>query len=310
MSHHLDPTPPDLSKNVILEANTPHYATRLSYVWIGNLYPGDVQKRKYSSKDAKLVAIKVIHDSTADNQTTNDPRFIAKLHKRVNRESRLWFSLSHPNILPILGLASRGRFNSPIPAYVMPFCRNGNALAYVQKNPSAPRLPLIRGVADGLGYLHSQNIVHGDLKAANIMISSGDHRALISDFGSSKILKVKGFTTNVAYSWKYLAIELMIEAQNDRAPAHGTMTTHQSDVWAFGMVCGEIVGGSEVFVKKHQDRLVLYLDRGGRPTMDEFPNIAKKEADKVWKILEACWVREPSARPSMSGVIGALSRIK
>jgi serine/threonine protein kinase len=79
-----------------------------------------------------------------------------------------------------------------------------------------------------------------DVLQANVMISSGDHKPLISDFGSSKILKVNGFTTNVAYSWKYLAIELMIEAQNDRTPEHGTMTTQRSDVWAFGMVCAEV----------------------------------------------------------------------
>jgi serine/threonine protein kinase len=47
------------------------------------------------------------------------------------------------------------------------------------------RYQIIRGICDGLHYLHQQNIVHLDLKPANILL---DHYkvAKIADFGLSK----------------------------------------------------------------------------------------------------------------------------
>ena len=84
--------------------------------------------------------------------------------------------MEHPNILNIEGVAP----------HLFPFCmvsdwmENGNMLEYVKNNPDADRfglvglthwrfgLPLIGsqllGVTRGLGYLHSNEVVHGDLK--------------------------------------------------------------------------------------------------------------------------------------------------
>lgn len=61
--------------------------------------------------------------------------------------------------------------------------KNGNVRHYLEVNPTAPRLPLvslrfvarfempdyskIQGIANGLAYLHSQDIIHGDLKGVS-----------------------------------------------------------------------------------------------------------------------------------------------
>lgn len=83
----------------------------------------------------------------------------------------------HPNILSIEGVAPK----------LFEFCMvsqwmaNGSILAYVTKHPGANRLELVRpthrqpdsaltglqliGITRGLDYLHSNEVVHGDLKS-------------------------------------------------------------------------------------------------------------------------------------------------
>lgn len=65
--------------------------------------------------------------------------------------------------------------------FVSPLIANGNVRRFLTENPSATRLPIvslstcsfrheiyiigkIQGTADGLAYLHSQSVIHGDLK--------------------------------------------------------------------------------------------------------------------------------------------------
>jgi serine/threonine protein kinase len=55
------------------------------------------------------------------------------------------------------------------------------------KNANA-KYDVILGAAEGLGYLHSQNIIHRDIKPANLMLSAGPDRVVkYIDFGLSKL---------------------------------------------------------------------------------------------------------------------------
>jgi len=89
-------------------------------------------------------------------------------------------------------------------------------------------------VASGMTYLHSLNILHGDLKAVNVLIDG--NRALITDFGLSQFradMTRANTTTHAGFSGTpgFMAPELF-EGRSLRAPA---------DVYAFGMVCFEVV---------------------------------------------------------------------
>ena len=70
---------------------------------------------------------------------------------------------------------------------------------YVTGNYSNPfkldNLTILRQATQGLAHLHSLDIVHRDIKPHNVLISmpgkKGEVRAMISDFGLCKKLKVK-----------------------------------------------------------------------------------------------------------------------
>ena len=44
----------------------------------------------------------------------------------------------------------------------------------------------VHEIAKGMAYLHSNGVLHGDLKASNVLVDD-KHRAIISDFGQSEM---------------------------------------------------------------------------------------------------------------------------
>ncbi|KAG6845557.1 hypothetical protein H0H93_016055, partial [Arthromyces matolae] len=111
--------------------------------------------------------------------------------KQIAREVLLWGQLSHPNILPIYGLYRlRGR-----PCLVMPWIENGEVNKYLKEHPSASRLNL---------YFHAYGIIDGDLKGANILISTSG-RAYVANFGLSSISsdpQILAWTSHSSISFK------------------------------------------------------------------------------------------------------------
>ena len=80
-------------------------------------------------------------------------------------------------------------------------------------------------------YLHTQDLVHGDVKGSNILISDDEH-ALMTDFGLSKIMTTMQTSTAIRGSGtvRWQSPELW----NDEPKSF------PSDVWAFGMTIVEV----------------------------------------------------------------------
>lgn len=100
------------------------------------------------------------------------------------REVEIWNRLNHKRIVPLRGYALDC---DGTPSLISPWLDNGDVLTYLKKHPFADRRALVRQVAEGLIYLHSEGIVHGDLKGGNVLVDDkGD--AALCDFGLSKVL--------------------------------------------------------------------------------------------------------------------------
>ncbi|KAJ7687792.1 kinase-like domain-containing protein [Mycena olivaceomarginata] len=97
---------------------------------------------------------------------------------------RVSLKLSHPNLLPFFGLYVLDNR----PSLISPWMDNGDLKNFLNNAPSDINcIALITDVAMGLEYLHRNNVVHGDLKTANILVTPSG-RACIADFGLASIV--------------------------------------------------------------------------------------------------------------------------
>jgi serine/threonine protein kinase len=127
------------------------------------------------------VAVKIFR-STSD--LTSEDTINAR--RRLIRETNAWLRLNHENIQPYFGHCSD---LAPSIALISPFCGNGTVMRYMKKKSADKhlRLKFITDVAKGLAYLHTLNVVHGDLKPSNILIDDNGN-ARLTDFGRAKVV--------------------------------------------------------------------------------------------------------------------------
>ncbi|KDQ16732.1 hypothetical protein BOTBODRAFT_30648, partial [Botryobasidium botryosum FD-172 SS1] len=217
----------------------------------------------------------------------------------------MWQNLYHPNILPFLGLT----VVDSVTYLVSPWMANRDLLTYVKKNSSANCLKLLLQVAKGVEYLHTlvPMIVHGDLRAANVFISStGDVR--IADFGLAHGLVESGGSGNSS-AWKYggnprwQAPEIINATTDEEAER-----TEESDMFAFGRVAIEVYTQNIPFAYQPATLVVVtWVASGKLPTrpMDEVV-IARGLDDRMWGLVKDCCHKRPSSRPTAGVVVRKL----
>lgn len=102
-----------------------------------------------------------------------------------------------------------------------------------------------------LAYLHSRNIIHRDIKSANLLISStGDLK--LADFGLSRRISnplITEFTNRVITLW-YRPPELILGA---------TRYGPEVDIWSAGCILGELLTGAILF-PNYNDNEFFQLD--------------------------------------------------
>ncbi|KAF7333365.1 Protein kinase domain-containing protein [Mycena venus] len=224
---------------------------------------------------------------------------IQTLLKEFSREALIWRQLCHPNLLPFFGLY----YLEKRLCLVSPWMENGNVMEFLRSEPSHPiRLSLILDVALGLEYLHENKMVHGDLKGINILVTPS-RRACIADFGLSSIINAVTLRLTTASAparggtARYQAPELF----------QGESTkTFETDIYAFGCVCYEILTGKIPFHELSNDMKVMWeVAAGKRPAQP--PSYSGTIAlDSLWELLQSCWNGQAQMRPNASQIVHRL----
>ncbi|KDQ55759.1 hypothetical protein JAAARDRAFT_133505 [Jaapia argillacea MUCL 33604] len=246
-----------------------------------------------------VVAVKRLRFYTFSDANRRD------VQKRLYREALVWRQQNHRHILPFLGIDQNG--NSSL---VSPWMQHGSVIQYLE-TLGRETVELLSQVAVGLEYLHEENIVHGDLRGANILIDEMG-QARLADFGLSIFAdSTRGaFTTSSgAGSTRWMAPELI---QPEQFGYDHARRSRPSDVYAFGHVCLEIYTGRPPFVEHKSEPTVITKvlagERPTRPTRDDCHG--RSMPDGLWKLMKLCWAHEPSGRPSAFKLIYGMVRVE
>ncbi|KAJ7621324.1 kinase-like domain-containing protein [Roridomyces roridus] len=222
---------------------------------------------------------------------------VQALLKEFGHEALIWRQLCHPNLLPFYGLY----YLESRLCIISPWMENGNILDYVKSTkPTVDRcLSWILDIALGVEYLHKNRIVHGDLKAINILVTPS-HRACIVDLGLSALaesitLRFTQTTTRVrGGTMRYQAPELLkSEKQNH----------YGSDVYAFAHVCYEILTGNIPFYETCNDAVVMFKILGGCRPERIASCRGSRVLDALWDLLQSCWQEDFKERPRIEDIV-------
>ncbi|KAJ3289173.1 hypothetical protein HDU79_004264 [Rhizoclosmatium sp. JEL0117] len=225
----------------------------------------------------------------------------SRLRQDFLREVNTWHPLRHPHILPLLGACA----TAERPFMVMPFMERGHALQYLDSVPHEDLEPhgirVLYQVSLGMQYLHSRGVVHGDLKAVNVLIDAHG-TAHIADFGFASL---KQFTTTRKTSAAAASSQSFGGTLRWMSPERlqGSPLSQPVDIYAFAMLAYEIVSNGEVPLTEIPDALVYQavVHNNVRP---QWPSGSafRKTGPAVWRVMRACWDVNPMGRPGFGSV--------
>uniref|UniRef100_A0A7S2JSU2 cGMP-dependent protein kinase n=1 Tax=Leptocylindrus danicus TaxID=163516 RepID=A0A7S2JSU2_9STRA len=153
----------------------------------------------------------------------------------VINERKVMAALEHPFIIKLVSA-----FQDDFSLYMLLSLVEGGEMYELMKRQESRRLGndavcfYSACMIDALGYIHSHNICHRDIKAENIMLDR-DGYSLIIDFGFAKVVENKTFT--LCGTPYYLAPEMLLSKGYNKG----------ADYWAFAVLMYEMLVGNVPF---------------------------------------------------------------
>ncbi|EIE78497.1 hypothetical protein RO3G_03201 [Rhizopus delemar RA 99-880] len=204
-----------------------------------------------------------------------------ELDHEILKEVALLKTLSHSNVIRYLGfIQNQNSIN-----IILEYAENGSLSSTLKAFGAFPE-KLVASfcikILNGLEYLHSNQVVHCDLKAANILTTkTGDVK--LTDFGISLNLKMKSAdASSVSGTPNWMAPEV-IELK-------GAST--KSDIWSLGCTLIELITGKPPYSDLISMSAMFHIVEDKNPPLPD--NISKDMAD----FLLACFQKDPQSRPS------------
>ncbi|KAH0794816.1 STE family protein kinase [Histomonas meleagridis] len=220
----------------------------------------------FDQETSKIVAIKCLTNKDSIDSFKDELDLLKRLH--------------HSAIVPYLDsfLDSKGSLQ-----IVMEYAEGGSLLDIIHKygtlNEQVAAI-YVSQILKGLVYLHKQNVIHRDIKAANVLFQGGI--AKLADFGLALDLNDYGHTLReCAGSPYWMAPEVI---NNDPV-------NQKSDIWSVGATTYELLKGYPPFFEMAPVPAMFQI-AGPRPMP-----IPHDISELCYDFLSQCFQKDPKLRP-------------
>ncbi|KAG4177938.1 hypothetical protein ERO13_A10G009900v2 [Gossypium hirsutum] len=198
----------------------------LSQLFIGNKFASGAHSRIYRGiYKQRAVAVKMVRIPHHKEDTR------LQLEQQFKSEVALLSRLFHPNIVQFIAACKK----PPVYCIITEYMSQGTLRMYLNKKEpyslsTETILRLALDISRGMEYLHSQGVIHRDLKSNNLLLND-EMRVKVADFGTScletQCLETKG---NMG-TYRWMAPEMIREKPY----------TRKVDVYSFGIVLWELM---------------------------------------------------------------------
>jgi len=205
--------------------------------------------------------------------------------ERFEREARAIAAVNHPHVCSLYDVGP----DYLVMEYVEGECLDGPV-------PVARALELAGQILDALDAAHEKGVVHRDLKPANILLTRSGVKVL--DFGLAKIAHAPSVDSSsvmdtdaypltakgtILGTWPYMSPEQV----------EGREADARSDIFSFGVVLYELIGGARPFTGTTQASLVAsILKEEPRPLVEMQPRTPRGLED----VVRICLEKDPEKR--------------
>ncbi|GAQ88743.1 Protein kinase superfamily protein [Klebsormidium nitens] len=244
----------------------------------GRIFRGQYKKREVAVKVLRMTASQEAADAMA-HQFQNEVGILSQLE--------------HPNIVKFVGAYCC----PPVRTLVMEYCRGGSVRHWLrlrrgQLIPPLQLLDMAADIAHAGAYLHSQGIVHRDLKTENLLFTA-DGTIKLADFGEAVRLGPAGTARGEIGTYRWMAPEVLA------GKAYGGA----ADVYSFALVLWELLTLQLPFPDMTGIQAAFaVVAREARPPVPAHcpPGLAR--------LMTACWAGNPRRRPTFDDVLAMLAR--
>ncbi|PVV04694.1 hypothetical protein BB560_000797 [Smittium megazygosporum] len=233
-------------------------------------------------ENGEMVAVKQISLSSKSDSQLDD----------ILKEVETLKSLSHPSIVKYYDcVLTMDHF-----FLVMEYIENGSLYSTLKAFGVFPEklvLAYTTQILDGLAHLHSKNVVHCDLKAANILTTK-QGTAKLADFGVSLNI---GLLSNSINSTSVLIPGTPCWIAPEIIKLEGPST--KSDIWSLGCTIIELLTGKPPYIEMNSMAALYHI------VEDTHPPLPENISPECTHFLLSCFIKSPKLRPSANDLLSS-----
>ncbi|KAK4639410.1 ATP binding [Podospora bellae-mahoneyi] len=238
----------------------------------------------------ELLAVKQVETPSPGANSQSDARKKSMI-EALKREISLLRDLRHPNIVQYLGCGSSAEYLNIFLEYVP-----GGSVQTMLNSYGALPEPLVRSfvkqILNGLSYLHNMDIIHRDIKGANILVDNKG-TIKISDFGISKKLEATNILNGANNNKHRPSLQGSVFWMAPEVVKQ-TSYTRKADIWSLGCLVVEMFTGTHPFPDCTQLQAIFKI--GGAKATPTIPEHASEEAKQfLGQTFEIDHNKRPSA---------------